>query len=92
MQICLCQLQEEKVFHTRRYGFRIITFLESYTAFVASKVNILDPPTSNDPQAASTRLSLNLEVFRNAGIKRAVETIEPILRKGQGNFNTEAPS
>lgn len=84
------------ILHIRRYGFRIITFLESYTTFVDSTVNILDLQTSNDPQAASARLSLNLEVLRNAGTtpsnKRAVETIERILKKGQDNFNTEAPS
>jgi hypothetical protein len=81
--------------HIRRFGFRIITFMESYTTFVASTINILDLKDGTDKEAASARLALNLEVLRNAtgtpgstgcvtstpSIARCVEIIEKLLRK-----------
>jgi hypothetical protein len=83
--------------HIRRFGFRIITYLESYTTFVASTINILDLKDGTDKEGASARLALNLEVLRNAtgtpsttgcvtstpSIARCVEIIEKLLRKNE---------
>jgi hypothetical protein len=78
--------------HIRRFGFRIITYLESYTMFVASTINILDLKEGIDTEGASARLALSLEVLRNASSNtgcvtstpsnaRCVEIIEQLLRK-----------
>jgi hypothetical protein len=82
------QIDTLLILHIRRFGLRIVTFLESYTTFVASTINILDYQTSIDPQAASSRLSLNLEVLRSAtstpSNAKAIDAIERILKKSRG--------
>lgn len=69
--------------HIRRYGFRVITYLESYTVFVASTINILDMKDGIGEETARARLSLNLEVLRNASSTpsnaRCVKIIEQSL-------------
>jgi hypothetical protein len=83
--------------HIRRFGFRIITYLEIYTMFVASTINILDCRDNIDKERASARLALNLEVLRIAtgtrsstgcftsapSIARCVKIIEQLLRKDE---------
>jgi len=80
--------------HIRRFGFRVITYLESYTMFVASTVNILDLKEGIDEEAASARLALGLEILRNAtstpSNARCVEIIELLLGKnGKGREDGE---
>ena len=71
--------------HIRRFGFRVITYLESYTMFVASTINILDMKEGIDEEGASARLALSLEILRNAtstpSNARCVEIIEQLIRK-----------
>lgn len=71
--------------HIRRFGFRVITYLESYTMFVASTINILDLKEGIDEEGAGARLALSLEILRNAtstpSNARCVEIIEQLLRK-----------
>jgi hypothetical protein len=71
--------------HVRRFGFRVITYLESYTMFVASTINILDLKEGIDAEGASSRIEFSLELFRNAASTpsnlRCVEIIEQLLRK-----------
>ncbi|OJJ87456.1 uncharacterized protein ASPGLDRAFT_55879 [Aspergillus glaucus CBS 516.65] len=81
--------------HIRRFGLRIVTFLESYTAFVASTVNIIDLRRGADPHAARSRLSLNLEVLRSAtstpANKNSVAAIENILTQKEDNSVGSTP-
>ena len=71
--------------HIRRFGFRVITYLESYTMFVASTINTLDLKEGIDEEGAGARLALSLEILRNAtstpSNARCVEIIEQLLRK-----------
>lgn len=63
--------------HVRRFGFRCITWLQTYTMFVACTINVQDFKESKsqdapnvDPalaQEASARLGFGLEVLRQAG-------------------------
>lgn len=73
--------------HVRRFGFRVISYLESYTMFVASTINILDLKDGIDEEAAGARLALSLEILRNASSTpsnaRCVEIIEQLLRKDE---------
>jgi hypothetical protein len=84
------------VLHVRRFGFRVITWLESYTIFVASTVNILDLKEGIDTDAASSRLALGLEVLRNASSTpsniRCVEIIQRLLRKDEKQKGKEGSS
>ncbi len=70
--------------HIHRFGFRVITYLESYTMFVASTINILDLKEGIDEEGAGARLALSLEILRNAtstpSNARCVEIIEQLLR------------
>ena len=71
--------------HIRRFRFRVISYLESYTMFVASTINILDLKDGIDTDAAGARLALSLEILRNAtstpSNARCVEIIEQLMRK-----------
>lgn len=71
--------------HIRRFGFRVITYLESYTMFVASTINILDLKEGVDEEGAGARLALSLEILRNAtstpSNARCVDIIEQLLRQ-----------
>lgn len=83
--------------HIRRFGFRIVTYLESYTMFVASTINMLDLKDGIDKDGARARLALNLEVLRSAtgtpsstrcvtsspSIERCVTIIESLLRENE---------
>lgn len=68
--------------HVRRFGFRFITYLQSYTMFVACTINVLDLKENRGStadlssevdspisiaQEASGRLDFGLEVLRQAG-------------------------
>ncbi|KAL8689138.1 MAG: hypothetical protein Q9218_005123 [Villophora microphyllina] len=78
--------------HVRRFGFRVITYLESYTMFVASTINILDLKDGIEEEAAGARLALSLEVLRNASSTpsnaRCVEIIQQLLRKNEHQRET----
>jgi hypothetical protein len=52
--------------HIRRFSFRVITYLETYTMFVASTINILDLKEGVNYEAAGARLALGFEILRNA--------------------------
>ncbi|KIX99414.1 uncharacterized protein Z520_04990 [Fonsecaea multimorphosa CBS 102226] len=83
--------------HIRRFGFRIVTYLESYTMFVASTINVLDLKDGIDKDGARARLALNIEVLRSAtgtpsstrcvtsspSIARCIEIIETLLRENE---------
>ena len=47
--------------HIRRFGFRVISYLESYTMFVASTINIVDLKQGIDEEGAGSRLALSLD-------------------------------
>lgn len=70
--------------HIRRFRFRVISYLESYTMFVASTINILDLKDGYDPEAAGAGVALSLDIFRNAtstpSNARCVEIIEQLMR------------
>jgi len=69
--------------HIRRFGFRVVTYLESYCVFVASTANLLDMKDGIDDDSARARLALNLEVLRNASSTpsnaRCVRIIEQLI-------------
>ncbi|OQU97002.1 Fungal specific transcription factor domain-containing protein [Cladophialophora immunda] len=91
--------------HIRRFGFRIVTYLESYTMFVASTINVLDLKDGIDKDGARARLALNLEVLRSAtgtpsstrcvtsspSIARCVEIIETLLRENEKPLGADRP-
>jgi hypothetical protein len=98
MATCAAEMIDRlMMLHIRRFGFRIITYLESYTVFVASTINILDLKDGVDKDGARARLALNLEVLRSAtgtpsstrcvtstpSIARCVEIIERLLRENE---------
>lgn len=78
--------------HVRRFGFRVISYLESYTLFVASTVNVLDLKEGINEDGARARLALTFEVFRNArgtpSNIRCADIIEQLLRKNDVNDKT----
>lgn len=83
--------------HIRRFGFRVITYLESYTVFVASTINILDMKDGIDEESARVRLALNLEVLSNASSTpsnvRCVKIIEQlILRVEEQSKEVRSPA
>ena len=85
--------------HIRRFGFRVITYLESYTMFVASTINILDLKEGVDAESAGARLALSLEILKNASSTpsnaRCVEIIEQLMRSNKGRSdgaNQQTPS
>ncbi|KAJ9195878.1 transcriptional regulator family: Fungal Specific TF [Paecilomyces variotii] len=73
--------------HVKRFGFRVMTYLEMYTVFVGATINILDFKERDGPEAeaASIRLAFNLEVLRNArstpSTLRCVEIIQHLLKQ-----------
>lgn len=75
--------------HVRRFGFRVISYLESYTMFVASTINVLDLKEGINEEAARARLALTFEVFRNARSTpsniRCADIIEQLLRKSEAS-------
>lgn len=78
--------------HVRRFGFRVISYLESYTLFVASTINVLDLKEGINEEGARARLALTFEVFRNArstpSNMRCADIIEQLLRKSKVNART----
>jgi len=72
--------------HVRRFGFRVLTYLETYTVFVGATVNILDLKQykGEEAEAANARLAFSMEVLRNAhstpSTLKCVEIIEQCLR------------
>lgn len=84
------------VLHIRRFRFRVITYLESYTMFVASTINILDLKDGIDEEAAGARLDFCLEILRNAtstpSNARCVEIIQQLSRKDEGPNIGRQPS
>lgn len=75
--------------HVKRFGLRVMTYLEMYTVFVGATINILDFKEQDGPEseAASVRLAFNLEVLRNArstpSTLRCVEIIQHLLKQEQ---------
>ncbi|EXJ83061.1 hypothetical protein A1O1_06679 [Capronia coronata CBS 617.96] len=72
-----CMIDTLFTLHIRRFGFRSITYLQTYTMFVACTVNILDfrenqpLPDANEvdlnlAQESSARLDFGLEVLKQA--------------------------
>lgn len=84
--------------HVRRFGFRVITYLESYTMFVGATINLLDlkEGDAETAAAASARLEFSMEVLRNAtstpSSARCVNIINHLLRKDNDPAVTTAPS
>ncbi|GAE00169.1 nitrogen assimilation transcription factor nirA [Paecilomyces variotii No. 5] len=79
--------------HVKRFGFRVMTYLEMYTVFVGATINILDFKEKEglEAEAASARLAFNLEVLRNArstpSTRRCVDIIQHLLNGESGNAN-----
>jgi hypothetical protein len=82
--------------HVRRFGFRFITYLQTYTMFVACTINVLDLKENESSsrggghglalaQEASVRLNFGLEVLRQAGATpsaaRCAAVIVQLLRQ-----------
>ncbi|OCT54331.1 hypothetical protein CLCR_00855 [Cladophialophora carrionii] len=82
--------------HVRRFGFRFITYLQTYTMFVACTINVLDLKENESckrrsgdglvlAQEASVRLNFGLEVLRQAGATpsaaRCAAVIVQLLRQ-----------
>ncbi|KAI1464601.1 fungal-specific transcription factor domain-containing protein [Daldinia caldariorum] len=92
--------------HVKRFGFRYITYLETYTLFVACTVNVLDF-TENEASAgdlglareANARLHFGLEILRQANstpvAARCASTICQLFNRQKAsmrNANTERGS
>lgn len=77
------------VLHIRRFRFRVITYLESYTMFVASTINILDLKDGIDVEAAGARLDFCLEILQNAtstpSNARCVDIIQQLSKRQEGS-------
>ncbi|KAJ4858036.1 fungal specific transcription factor domain-containing protein [Trichoderma breve] len=54
--------------HIRRFGFRVLTYLETYTIFVGATVNLLDLKEGNEAEAeaAKARLAFNIAILRSS--------------------------
>ncbi|KAI1804792.1 fungal-specific transcription factor domain-containing protein [Daldinia bambusicola] len=89
--------------HVKRFGFRYITYLETYTLFVACTVNVLDftenEGSAGDPglaREANARLHFGLEILRQANstpaAARCASTICQLFNKQKASMrNVEGP-
>ncbi|KAI1100861.1 fungal-specific transcription factor domain-containing protein [Jackrogersella minutella] len=92
--------------HVKRFGFRYVTYLQTYTLFVACTINVLDF-TENEGSAgdsvlareANARLHFGLEILRQANstpaAARCAATISQLFQrqktsKKNGNINSAA--
>ncbi|KAI1642845.1 fungal-specific transcription factor domain-containing protein [Daldinia loculata] len=83
--------------HVKRFGFRYITYLETYTLFVACTVNVLDftenETSTGDPvlaREANARLHFGLEILRQANstpaAARCASTICQLFNKQKASI------
>lgn len=93
--------------HVRRFGFRYITYLQTYTMFVASTINVLDFKENQnaasftgsqgtfDPklvQEASARLDFAMEVFRQATSTPSAARCAAIIQRLLARDDVKAPN
>ncbi|KAM0249711.1 hypothetical protein ACHAQJ_008913 [Trichoderma viride] len=67
--------------HIHRFGFRVLTYLETYTVFVGATINILDLKEGSEEEAevAKARLAFSIAILRNSGsTKSTVQSAEVI--------------
>ncbi|KAI1088917.1 fungal-specific transcription factor domain-containing protein [Rostrohypoxylon terebratum] len=80
------------VLHVKRFGFRYVTYLQTYTLFVACTINVLDFTENDGPtgdsklaQEANARLHFGLEIFRQANstpaAARCAATISQLFQR-----------
>ncbi|OTB17020.1 hypothetical protein K445DRAFT_365650 [Daldinia sp. EC12] len=84
--------------HVKRFGFRYVTYLETYTLFVACTVNVLDftenEASSGDKELAreaNARLHFGLEILRQANstpaAARCASTICQLFNKQKASMH-----
>ncbi|KAI8957832.1 hypothetical protein F5Y11DRAFT_66026 [Daldinia sp. FL1419] len=87
--------------HVKRFGFQYITYLETYTLFVACTVNVLDftenEALAGDPalaREANARLHFGLEILRQANstpaAARCASTICQLFNKQKASITNGA--
>ncbi|KAI1212608.1 fungal-specific transcription factor domain-containing protein [Annulohypoxylon truncatum] len=88
------------ILHVKRFGFRYVTYLQTYTLFVACTINVLDF-TENDDAAgdsklareANARLHFGLEIFRQANstpaAARCAATISQLFQRQKTSKQNE---
>ncbi|KAI1077022.1 fungal-specific transcription factor domain-containing protein [Whalleya microplaca] len=78
--------------HVKRFGFRYVTYLQTYTLFVACTINVLDFTENESPtgdsglaREASARLHFGLEILRQANSTpasaRCAATISQLIQR-----------
>ncbi|KAI2634815.1 fungal-specific transcription factor domain-containing protein [Hypomontagnella submonticulosa] len=80
------------ILHVKRFGFRYVTYLQTYTLFVACTINVLDfienegsPEGSDLAREANARLHFGLEILRQANstpaAARCAATISQLFQR-----------
>ncbi|KAI0883746.1 fungal-specific transcription factor domain-containing protein [Annulohypoxylon maeteangense] len=88
------------ILHVKRFGFRYVTYLQTYTLFVACTINVLDFTESDGPSGDSTlareanaRLHFGLEIFRQANstpaAARCAATISQLFQRQKTSKQNE---
>ncbi|KAL7906621.1 fungal-specific transcription factor domain-containing protein [Trichoderma velutinum] len=76
--------------HIRRFGFRVLTYLETYTVFVGATINLLDlkEGSEEEAEAAKARLAFNIAILRSSrstmSTIQSAEVIEQALAADSG--------
>lgn len=88
------------ILHVKRFGFRYVTYLQTYTLFVACTINVLDFTENDGPDGdsklareANARLHFGLEIFRQANstpaAARCAATISQLFQRQATSKQTE---
>ncbi|KAI1460015.1 fungal-specific transcription factor domain-containing protein [Annulohypoxylon moriforme] len=89
------------ILHVKRFGFRYVTYLQTYTLFVACTINVLDFTENDGPSGDSTlareanaRLHFGLEIFRQANstpaAARCAATISQLFQRQKTSKQNES--
>ncbi|KAI2464408.1 fungal-specific transcription factor domain-containing protein [Annulohypoxylon bovei var. microspora] len=88
------------ILHVKRFGFRNVTYLQTYTLFVACTINVLDFTENEGPagdsklaREANARLHFGLEIFRQANstpaAARCAATISQLFQRQKTSKQNE---
>lgn len=80
--------------HIRRFGFRVLTYLETYTVFVGATINILDlkEGVEKDAEAAKARLAFNIAILRNARSTMSTIQSAEVIEQSLADNNIYKPT
>lgn len=80
--------------HIRRFGFRVLTYLETYTIFVGATINILDLKEGDEESAegAKARLAFNIAILQNARSTMSTIQSAEVIERSLANNNIYKPT